>query len=253
MISDSMYHLLLYSWIGLALLIMPLLLNVTVPYGRHSSTKWGPMINNRFGWIIMEIPVIVVFTLLFFLGNAEKSAVIYLFYTLFLLHYINRIFIFPIQIRGRNKKMPLLIALMAILFNLFNGFFNGYWFGYLSPAYDLDWFSDWRFIFGIILFFTGMTINITADQQLIALRKGGKTGHYIPYGKLFKYISSPNLLGEIIEWIGWALMCWCLPAFSFALWTLANLLPRAIDHHRWYKRKFKDYPEDRKALFPYIL
>jgi hypothetical protein len=37
------------------------------------------------------------------------------------------------------------------------------------------------------------------------------------------------------------------------LWTFANLVPRAIDHHRWYKRRFDDYPPDRKAVFPYFL
>ena len=149
--------------------------------------------------------------------------------------------------------MPLIVAVSAIFFNLCNGFFNGYWFGYLSPVYDMSWLLDWRFILGVLLFFTGMIINIRSDQKLIGLRKGGKTGYYIPYGGLFKYVSSPNLFGEIIEWLGWAMMSWCLPAFSFALWTLANLLPRAIDHHRWYHRRFKDYPSERKAVIPFIV
>ena len=145
------------------------------------------------------------------------------------------------------------IVVFGIFFNVANGFFNGYWFGYLSPVYDLSWLYDWRFILGIILFVTGFIINIRSDQKLIGLRKGGKTGYYIPYGGLFKYVSSPNLFGEMIEWLGWAMMSWCLPAFSFALWTMVNLLPRAIDHHRWYIRRFKDYPKDRKAVIPFLV
>ena len=251
--TSNLYSYLLYGWMGLALVLFPILLFITAPYGRHTSNRWGPMINNRFGWILMEFPVVLVFSLLFFLGDAPKSAPSYVIYGLFTLHYVNRVFIFPVQLRGKNKQMPLVIALMAIVFNLGNGFFNGYWFGYLSPAYSMDWFTDWRFLLGILLFAVGMAINISSDQKLIALRKGGKTGYYIPYGGLFRYVSSPNLFGEILEWIGWALLCWCLPAFSFALWTMANLIPRALDHHRWYHRNFENYPAERKAVIPGLL
>lgn len=253
MISESTYFTMLFIWMGIAVITVPFLLKVTVPYGRHSTNTWGPMINNRFGWFIMEVPVIIVFSVLFFMGDAEKTLPSYIFYGLFMLHYLNRVFVFPLQLKGKKKQMPLVVAVSAIFFNLGNGFFNGYWFGYLSPTYDLSWLLDWRFILGAMLFFTGMAINVRADQRLIALRAGGKTGYYIPHGGLFKYISSPNLFGEIIEWMGWAMMSWCLPAFSFALWTLANLLPRAIDHHRWYKRRFKEYPKERKALIPFLI
>jgi len=60
-------------------------------------------------------------------------------------------------------------------------------------------------------------------------------------------------LGEIIEWIGFAMMAWNLAALSFAIWTIVNLLPRAIDHHKWYRRYFAGYPEKRKAIIPFIL
>ena len=40
---------------------------------------------------------------------------------------------------------------------------------------------------------------------------------------------------------------------SFAIYTLANLLPRALSHHQWYLEKFDDYPKERKAFLPYLL
>jgi protein-S-isoprenylcysteine O-methyltransferase Ste14 len=253
MISENLFFILLYIWMAIAVISVPFLLKITVPYGRHTTNTWGPMVNNRFGWIVMEIPVIIVFSWLFFSGDAEKTLPSYIFYGFFMLHYFNRVFIFPMQLKGKNKKMPLIIVVSAIFFNLCNGFFNGYWFGYLSPPYAMSWLFDWRFILGVLLFFTGMIINIRSDQKLISLRKGGKTGYYIPYGGMFRYVSSPNLFGEIIEWLGWAMMSWCLPAFSFALWTMTNLIPRAIDHHRWYKRRFNDYPKNRKAVIPFVV
>jgi len=253
-ISYDTYFILLYIWMGVAVLTMPVLFRITPPYGRHTTDGWGPLVNNRLGWVLMEVPVIIVYSWLFFTGNAVKTLPVYIFYGLFMLHYIQRVFIFPFLLKGRNKKMPLAIILLATGFNLFNGFFNGYWFGYLNDTeYGLNWLTDWRFILGIVLFFMGMYINISSDQKLINLRKGGKTGYFIPYGGMFRFVSSPNLFGEIIEWLGWAMMSWCLPAFSFALWTFANLVPRAMDHHRWYHRRFEDYPKERKAVIPFLI
>jgi len=253
MISETVFYYLLYAWIAIAFLVFPLLLKVTAPYGRHTTNTWGPTIKNRLAWMIMEMPVVIVFSYLLFTGSAEKSLITYIFFGLFMLHYINRIFIFPFRIKTNGKQMPIAIVALGFVFNICNGFFNGYWFGELSPVYQNSWLYDPRFILGIILFFAGMLINITSDNKLLSLRKGGKKGYYIPKGGLFKYVSSPNLFGEIIEWSGWALMSWCLPTLSFAIWTFANLVPRAFDHHRWYKRRFDDYPKQRKAVFPFLM
>ncbi len=254
MINAETFFTLLYIWMGLAVLIFPFLLKITVPYGRHAkSHNWGPTVNIKLAWFMMEIVVIFVFSWLFFSGPVEKTLPLYIFYGAFMLHYLNRTFIFPLQMKSNGNRMPWIVVLLGIFFNLANGFFNGYWFGWLTPSYTDAWLQDPRFILGALLFLGGMFINIYSDQKLLALRKGGKKGYYIPYGGLFKYVSSPNLFGEIIEWLGWAMMSWCLPSFSFALWTIANLIPRALDHHRWYKRNFTDYPPERKAVIPFIL
>jgi hypothetical protein len=80
-----------------------------------------------------------------------------------------------------------------------------------------------------------------------------ETAYKIPFGNLFRYISCPNHFGEIIEWAGYALLCWNLPASAFFIWTSANLIPRAIAHHHWYREHFSDYPMNRKAVIPFIL
>jgi steroid 5-alpha reductase family enzyme len=104
-----------------------------------------------------------------------------------------------------------------------------------------------------MLFIAGFFINQYHDHLLIQLRKSNGADYKIPFGGLFRFISCPNFFGEIIEWGGFALLTWCLPSFSFFLWTLVNLLPRAIDHHRWYKKTFADYPKNRKAIIPFLL
>lgn len=251
MLSREHFFYLLIAWMVLAVLVFPVLLHVTVPYGRHSKNTWGFTMSSKSGWFIMELPVMVVFSWLFFAGSVEKTVPLLIIYSVFMVHYFHRIFIFPFSMRSKGKRIPVVVVLMAVIFNLINGFFNGYWFGWLSAGYELSWLTDPRFILGIILFLAGMYLNISSDYHLIFLRKGGKTGYFIPQKGLFKKISSPNLLGEIIEWVGWAVMSWCLPATAFALWTMANLVPRAQDHHRWYKKRFPDYPGERTALIPW--
>lgn len=251
MISTINFHWIVIGWIVIAVFAFMLLLKVSAPYGRHIAKGWGKMISNRLGWIIMELPALITCPVIFYLGNGEKYFLSYIFIGLWVVHYFNRVFIFPLRIRTKGKKMPLLIVFSAIFFNFVNGFICGYYLGFLSIDYSL-WHSTPQFWLGIVLFITGMVINWQSDTILIHLRKPNETGYKIPKGRMFNYISCPNHFGEIIEWLGFAIMTWSLPTFSFAIWTFANLAPRAYKHHQWYQSTFEDYPKERKALLPFI-
>jgi len=76
--------------------------------------------------------------------------------------------------------MPLNIALNAIFFSLINGSINGYFLGSIQPFYAEDYWLQWNFIAGIVLFFTGFIINIQSDNILLKLRKPGETCYKIP-------------------------------------------------------------------------
>jgi 3-oxo-5-alpha-steroid 4-dehydrogenase 1 len=154
--------------------------------------------------------------------------------------------------KGGKKEFPVILMIFALLFNTINGYVNGKYLFHLAPVYPLSWFYDPRFMTGAILFITGMVINIYSDHILRNLRKSEKNEYRIPYRGLFKYISCPNYFGEIIEWMGWALATWSIPGLAFAVFTFANLVPRAFANHRWYRSKFPDYPEERKAIIPFI-
>jgi steroid 5-alpha reductase family enzyme len=251
--NRGLFDAIVISWIMLACVVCIVLLFITAPYGRHSSRKWGITIPNRTGWIMMEAPVLAIFLYFILSGKSGKNTVLWVMAALFCLHYIHRSMIYPFRIKTKGKRMPLLIALLAVLFNAVNGFINGYYLGTLQNQYNHAWLTDPRFIAGSLLFLTGMIINLAADEQLIRLRKNSANGYRIPYGILFSKISCPNFFGEILEWLGFAVLCWSLPALSFFVWTLCNLIPRALDHHRWYKKQFPDYPANRKAVLPYLL
>jgi len=146
--------------------------------------------------------------------------------------------------------MPVLICFSAIFFNLMNGYVNGRGLAMNAEHYHSDWLTRPTTLIGLLLFGCGMYINRRADTILLSLRKPGELGYKIPYGGLYEYISCPNYFGEMVEWTGFAIAAWSLPAFSFAIWTAANLAPRAVLHHKWYLEKFPDYPKKRNALIP---
>jgi 3-oxo-5-alpha-steroid 4-dehydrogenase 1 len=245
------FHFWVWIWIVIALVLIPVQLKITAPYGRHTRNNWGPMIDNRLGWMIMEIVSPLAFAYFFLKGNISAAGN-YLFFSLWMIHYLNRSFIFPLRTKTTGKKIPIVIVCSAIFFNSINGSINGYFFGNIE-SYTGDWFVSVNFWIGIVLFLIGFIINQQADHILLNLRKGEERGYKIPFGSLFKWISCPNHFGEIIEWIGFAVMAWSLSAFSFAIWTAANLIPRALSHHLWYQEHFEDYPEERKAVIPFLI
>ncbi len=201
----------------------------------------------------MEAASPIVFALCFFLGNGKVNAVIMAFLFLYLAHYIHRAFIYPFSLRGAGKSMPLSIVFMGFFFNLMNGYLNGrYIFWFSDGRYTNSWLADPRFILGVALFVTGYIINRQADLALRDLRKDGSSGYKVSNSRFYRLVSSPNYLGEITIWVGWALATWSLAGLAFAFWTIANLLPRARANHEWYRSTFPDYPPERKALIPRI-
>jgi hypothetical protein len=253
MISQENFNLLCWIWIGIGAITFLLLLKVKQPYGRHAKNNWGPMINNRLGWLLMELPALLVFAWFLSFTPNWHNKLILVAAPLWGLHYIHRSIIFPFRLKTKGKKMPVVIMVLAIFFNFANGFFNGYWLANFAPAVGNELFTNTRLIIGTVIFISGFIINQYHDRLLIKLRNGSSSVYKIPFGGLFKYVSCPNFLGEIIIWLGFFIVTAGLPAFAFFVWTVVNLIPRAIDHHKWYKNEFADYPVNRKAVFPILL
>jgi len=241
------------AWAIVALTLFPILLYIKQPYGRHTDKSWGLLIPNKFGWFIMEVPSPLLFSYIFLSGNNLANPVSVLIFSFWMIHYIHRTFIFPFKLHTRGKKIPILIVILGFFFNLVNAWLNAYFLGYISEGYELSWLSSPQFIIGVLLFFIGMIINIQSDYKLISLRKSSSNGYLVPSGGMFNYISCPNHFGEVIEWIGFAILSWNFASLSFAVWTIVNIMPRSLDHHKWYHAKFNDYPKKRKAVIPFLL
>ena len=172
---------------AIAVVVFVALFFVNAGYGKFYEPKWGPSLDNHWGWFLMEVPVFVAMLVLWWLSDRRASSIRLVFLLLFELHYFHRSFIFPLQLRG-HSRMPLAIVLMGALFNTLNALMQGGWIFYFSPAdyYPEDWLVSLPFLAGTVLFFSGMYVNIQSDRIIRHLRKPGDTAHYLPRGGMFR-------------------------------------------------------------------
>ena len=255
MLTAASFHLFLIIMAVLAVVVFVSLYFVDAGYGKFYTPKWGPTVDNHLGWFLMEAPVFVAILLLWWFSDRRTDSVRLVFLLLFELHYFHRSFIFPMRLRGHGR-MPLAIILMGVLFNTLNALMQGGWIFYVSPIdyYPADWLTSLPFIAGTAVFFAGMFINIQSDNIIRQLRKPGDTAHYLPRGGMFRYVASANYFGEFMEWVGFAILTWSWSGAVFALWTFANLAPRAA---RIYERYAREFPDDFdsakvKRILPFI-
>jgi len=250
--DPTVYRAAVIAYYAIGVVTLVLLLFVRAPYGRYDRSGWGPKVASRLAWVVMEAPASLLFLAFYLAGQhrAEVGSLVLL--GMWQAHYAQRAFVFPFLLRIRGKTVPVLIPLLAICVNSLNAYVNAVWIAHFG-SYPAAWLADPRFIAGATLFVGGYVINRWADTILRDLRAPGETHYEIPHGFLYRWVSSPNYLGELIEWTGWAVATWSWAGGAFAFYTFANLLPRALQNHRWYHERFEDYPPERKALIPYVL
>jgi len=250
--EHALFDGLLYASFVLSLITAAYLSFATAPYGRHARAGHGAVVSNTLGWVLMEAPAALVPILLVVLSD-RRDLTTWVFLALWESHYLYRTLWYPWRIRQRGAALPLLIVLSGAVFNVLNGYLSFRYLTVFAPGYGDAWLGDPRFVGGCALFALGIAINRQADRILLSLRAPGETGYKIPHGGLYRYVSCPNYFGEVVEWCGWALLTYSLPGLSFALFTAANLLPRALAHHRDYRRRFAEYPAQRRAVVPFVL
>jgi len=231
------------------------------PYGRFASKRYGISMSPRLGWFLMELPAVPVFAFFFFTGARPTDPVRLLFAGVWFIHYANRGYLFPYLIRtapGQRASFSLLVVVAGWGATSLHGYLNASFLVTHGTHFGKDWLTDPRFLAGIVLYYTafGLTLHSEAIVRNLRTREelaAGKTTYRIPRGGLFRWVTSPCYLTELLAWAGFALCTWSPGGvFIFAI-SCANLIPRALATHQWYHRRFSDYPAERKALIPFIL
>jgi len=240
---------------ALAVVVFFALRKINAGYGMMRTNAWGPTLGNRLGWVVMEAPAFFAMILVWLSSPEAAGAARIVMALLFLAHYFQRSFIFPALIRGKSR-MPLAIIAMGAVFNTINAYMLGGWIFRISPAdaYPASWLLSPAFVIGTCIFILGAVVNIHSDYIVRHLRRPGDTRHYIPRGGMFRYVASANYFGEFMEWCGYAVLTWSAAGAVFALWTFANLAPRAAAINRRYAQEFgSEYTSlRRRNILPFI-
>ncbi|MEV0095037.1 hypothetical protein [Streptomyces sp. NPDC050738] len=229
-------------------------------YGRFATATIGLNLNPKLGWWLMEIPATVVFAVAYLTGPHRFEPASLAMASIWILHYANRGWYFPLTIRrvpGKAGGFNISVLVMGMFVTALHGYLNGALFShdYLS-RYGKAWLTDPRFLIGVVVYLGGFTLLVSSERIVRNLRDKSATGttdYKIPYGLGFRFVTSPAYLGELIAWAGFAILTWALPGVVIFLITFGNLVPRAFATHRWYGEKFTDYPAERKALVPFVI
>jgi 3-oxo-5-alpha-steroid 4-dehydrogenase 1 len=248
-IDPTLHRVALGSWIAVSALVFVLLTRITAPYGRHRRRGWGPEVPDRIAWVAMETPAVVTMALMYLGGPRRDSAGALLLIGLWELHYLHRTFVYPLRKRATGRRMPVAIAALAAGTNVAVGWIVGAGVFHLDAAPATGGPRLW---IGLVAFFGGLALNLHSDEILRRLRRRPGDDYAIPRGGGYRWVSSPNYLGELVEWAGFALIAGSPAAWGFVAWSAANLVPRARSHHRWYRERFPEYPPERRALVPFV-
>jgi 3-oxo-5-alpha-steroid 4-dehydrogenase 1 len=234
---------------------------IASPYGRFDSPKFGLALDPRLGWFLMELPSTLTFVYFFSRGRHRGELVPLLFLGMWLLHYANRGFIFPMLMRvprGAEASFSLFVVAFGWVATSLHGYLHARFIADLGDHYGRGWLSDPHFLIGAAVYYAAMAGNLHSDAILRRLRSrdevdSGQRIYRIPTGGLFRFVSSPSYLTELCAWAGFALCTYSLAGLYILTLSAANLLPRALATHRWYRQRFPEYPAGRRALIPFIL
>lgn len=268
--GDTVYDTVLTAAFGFAAFVIIGGLFAQSSYGRFSTTKLGLNLNPKLGWWLMEIPATAVFLICYLTGPARFEPTSLVLAGIWMLHYANRGWYFPLAIRqvpGKRSTFNVSVVVMGMLVTSMHGYLNGTLFSHdFFGQYDSAWLRDPRFLAGLAIYLCGFALLLSSESIVrnlrdkknlgggaSGLRASGSSDYRIPFGGGFRFVTSPAYLGELIAWSGFALLTWALPGVVILLITAGNLIPRALATHRWYQEKFTDYPTDRKALIPYLI
>lgn len=203
----------------------------------------------------MEAPAPLVFAAVFVMSGGANAPIPLFFAGIWALHYGNRALYFPLAMKPRpSSRMALVVVVSGMGVCAVHGWLYATWIA-AAPHLTLGWLADPRLWIGLGLYFSGFVLNVHSDSLLRGLRgsRPDDGAYVIPQGGGFRWVSSPHYLGEILAWSGLALATWCPGGLFVLTVTLANLVPRALATHRWYLKRFEDYPSERKALIPWVL
>eukprot|EP01065_Artemidia_motanka_P034800 TRINITY_DN4262_c4_g1_i1.p1 TRINITY_DN4262_c4_g1~~TRINITY_DN4262_c4_g1_i1.p1 ORF type:complete len:299 (+),score=96.22 TRINITY_DN4262_c4_g1_i1:66-899(+) len=243
------------------------------PYGKFANRSLGSVqLDPRLGWWLMEIPATASFLYHFLkhdpkekaaeekkekTGKGPSKRMKYLLALLWLVHYGNRGWFFPLSIRvqpGTKANFSRGNALVGAIFTGLHGYAHARMFRTHGEHLNDDWFKDPRFIIGLILYEIGFWLTVHSEKVVRNLRAPGAPRYSIPRGGGFNLVTNPHYFGELLGWFGFSMLTWSVPSAAVFTISALNLIPRSFQNHEWYLKKFPEYAKlNRKVLVPFLM
>src|SRR5262245_24404745 len=210
---------------------------------RYSKFRRGKGISMRLGTLIFDgIP------LLFAIGYATTLAGIAtpiqrIMTILFVLHFGKRCFeaLFVHRYSGP-------IDLFSV-FQITGFYCLAVWLGLFTTA-SVTQAPDTITWIGLATFAAGTVINAYHHVLLANLRARGSSEYVLPRGGLFNVIVCPHYLGELLAWLGIALVSRQLAMYIWFFGETAYLLIRSRNTLKWYRARFPQLPANVRGLLP---
>jgi very-long-chain enoyl-CoA reductase len=107
----------------------------------------------------------------------------------------------------------------------------------------------------VIVWVWAQLSNLSTHVTLRNLRPPGTKKRGIPRGYGFDTpfnVSCPNYFFETIAWLAVLALTRSWSCTVFVLAAVVQMYAWAVKKHRSYRKEFKDYPSQRRAIFPYL-
>ncbi|XP_047313930.1 3-oxo-5-alpha-steroid 4-dehydrogenase 1-like [Impatiens glandulifera] len=216
--------------------------------GGQKSDREPKKFSGKTGMLIAYVPAFMV-SILSLIIFPDTTVRILLIKSILAVHFFKRI-LEVLFVHKYSGPMPLDAAIL-ISSSYFNAttcmiYAQHLTLGSPDPAIDLK-------LCGFLLFPIGISGNFYHHLLLSRMRKDGEKGYKLPVGCLFDLITCPHYLFEIIVFWGVFCISQTLLSLIFALGTTFLLIGRSCATRRWYITKFDDFPNNVKAIIPFIL
>src|SRR5499427_10391608 len=192
-----------------------------LPYSKFGT---GVGVNSRIGLALAYTTPIIIYIAFWIEGGAPQSPYHLIVLAAFLFHFIRRI-LEILFVNSYSRPTPLR-ALVPIAL-LYGGVASSSAFFQVHTSGQPT--SSPTFMLGIVVFSLGELLNGYHHWLLARLR--------LPRGGLFGWVASPHYFGEILSFVGYAMMSDLLPVWGNALVVFAYLSSRANSNLKWYQRE----------------
>ena len=208
---QKMFDFEVYQYLIVLIFLMAPLTSISLILNPISNEQYfpdgrGPMIKKDLADVIYKMPLLLGFIVFYIQGQSSTSIVPLILLSIWVIYFFSRVF-FSVSPKNhkRTKQVTLNNVLVGALLTTIISYLNSKWISEYG-SYNLSWLSDWRFLMGVSFWGVSLIINLQAEQ----------------------WISYSQNWGDILFSLGWALITFSWVGGVFALYTMANLLPRTI-------------------------